>query len=121
MAHHAVRQHRMRRHRLVEPSRFCTGAAQGSGPMPSAFRSAAGIDRLNPGERCCRGGVDPGDPRRGVRAAQHDAVQHAGQHDVVGVAPRAVQQAGVLHAANGLGEAELCRRHGAVSPGLVVV
>ena len=41
MAHHAVRQHRMRRHRLVEPSRFCTGAAQGSAPMPSAFRSAA--------------------------------------------------------------------------------
>ena len=47
------------------------------------------------------------EPRRGVRAAQHDAVQHARKDDIVGVAAVALQQARVLDATDGLGEAEL--------------
>ena len=92
---------------MSEPSRFCTGAAQGIGRDAVGVQVGRGIDRLNPGDRCCRRRVDRAELRRGVRAAQHDAVQHARQDDIVGVAAAALQQARVLHAADGLGEAEL--------------
>ena len=68
--------------------------------------------RCAPPRRC-----PAGDGRRRVRAAQHDAEQHAGQHDVVGVAARAFEQPRVLDAADGLGEAELGGRHDRVLPG----
>ena len=52
-------------------------------------------------------GIDRAKLRRSVRTAQHDPVQHARQYDIVGVAAAARQQAWVLHAGHGLGDAEL--------------
>ena len=65
--------------------------------------------------RCCSD-VEPGDGGRRMRATQHDSEQHAGQHDVVGVAAGAFEQPGVLHAADGLGEAEFGCSHERGSP-----
>ena len=77
------------------------GAGQGTDAIrPQLGR---GIDCLNSRDRCCRCRVDHAEFRRGVRASQHYSVQHARQHDIVGVAPIALQQARVLHAADQTG------------------
>ena len=107
MAHRAVGERRMRRARHVRSVAVLHRRRAGHRRDAVGVQIGRGIDRLNPGDRCCRRRVDRAEFRRGVRAAQHDPVQHARQDDIVGVAAAALQQAGVLHAADGLGEAEL--------------
>ncbi len=107
MAHRAVGQHRMRRHRAG--GSVAVLHRHGAGQPADAVRVqiGAGVDRLHAGHGPGRRSVDAGDGRRGMRTAQHDAEQHARQHDVIGVAPVAFQQTRVLDAADGLGETEL--------------
>ncbi len=72
--------------------------------------------RHRPGGR----GVDRDDPRRRMRGAQQDPDRGVGEADVVGVAPVALQEAGVLDASDGLGETEF-GGHGAVLfPGCIL-
>ena len=107
MAHGAVGQYRMRRHGAI--GSIAIGHRHRAGQAADAVRVqvGAGVDRLHAGHRLGRGRIDPADGCGGMRTAQHDAEQHAGQHDVIGVAPRPFQQTRILDAADGLGKTEL--------------
>ncbi len=87
MAHGAVGERQMRRVRHVGAVAVLHRRGAGQRADAVGVQVGRGIDCLNPGDRCCRLGVDRAEFRRGVRAAQHDTVQHARQHDIVGVAP----------------------------------
>ena len=117
--HRTVRQCRMRRARHVGSVAILHWRGAGHRCDTVGIQVGSGIDRLHPGDRSCRGRVDRTELRRGVRAAQHDAVQHARQDDIVGVAAAARQQARILHTTDGLGEAE--PGHGSCLPGSSVV
>ncbi len=108
MAHGAVGQHRMRRGRHVRAVAVVQRHRTGQRADAVGLQLRRGIDRAHPRHRRRRGGIHPPHPRRRVRTAQDVSVQHARQLDVVGVAPAPEQQPRVLHAANGLGNAELC-------------
>ena len=107
MAHGAVGQYRMRRHGAI--GSIAIGHRHRAGQAADAVRVqiGAGVDRLHAGHRLGRGRIDPADGCRCMRTAQHHAEQHAGQHDVIGVAPRPFQQTRILDAADGLGKTEL--------------
>ena len=77
-----------RRHLLAAEAHLALGqdVAVLVAHAPARARSVvARHDRLDPGQRARRTGVDAADARSGVRAAQHLAVQHAGQLDVARV------------------------------------
>ena len=107
MAHRAIGERRMWRARHVGAIAILHW--RGAGHRCDTVRVQVGrrIDCLNPGDRSCRRRVDGAELRCGVRAAQHDAVQHAREDDIVGVAAVALQQARILHATDRLGEAKL--------------
>ena len=117
MTHHAIGQHRMRRRSLRRAVPVGHQRRAGHRFQSIGIQFRRGVDRVHPGQRGRRGGVDPSDIRRRMRAAQHHPEQHARQHDVIGVAPGALQQPRILDAADGLGEAEF-RVHDIASPGL---
>ena len=96
MAHHAVGQHRMRR---VLPRRaVAVGQLHRAGHRADAVgrEVARRVGRHHARERQRRGDIDRDDPRRRVRAAQHDAMKRTGPGRVVGVAAGAAKQARIL-------------------------
>ena len=69
---------------------------------------STGVDGGNARHGLRGGRVDRGDLRRGMRTAEHDALQRARHRHVIGVGAIALQKARILDAADGLSEAELC-------------
>ncbi len=71
-------------------------AAVSTASTPGADLAARGVDRIDLGVRMLR--------------AQHHAIGHAGQLDVVGIAPAALDQARVLEARYALTDCEFTHR-----------
>ena len=95
MADGAIGEHRMRRAgHAAEPSRLFERHRAGQRADAVRLQVGGGVDRRDAGQRVAAAGIDAGDCRSGVRAAQDDAVQHARQLDVVGVATVAFEQPG---------------------------
>ena len=89
--------------------------AAGVGADAVGLEVGAGVDGEDALEGAGGAGVDGADAGGGVGAAEDDGVGFARQRDVIGVATLAEEEAGVFHAADGLGETEL--RHRQVSSG----
>jgi len=102
VAHLALRQHRMRRlvHRLAVGARDEPAARQAVHPL----EVGPGEHGDHPRRGLCLRGVDLADLCVGVRRAQEVRVRVVRRVDVVGVLPRAGQEAQVFPATDGLAD-----------------
>ena len=90
------------------PSRFSSGTRQGTSPKPAFFTSSPVSTSSTPGAFWAAAVSMLLDVGMGVRRAQHvGAGRRRAELGVVGVAPAARQQAGILDPANRLSDAEL--------------
>ena len=89
-----------------EPSRRLRPPGTGRSPKPAAFQSAAVSTASTPGAALAARGVDRLDLGVRMRRAQHHAVGHAGQLDVVDIAAAALDQPRILEARHALTDCE---------------